>query len=103
MSIFCFEEKLPRATTIAIILRIKRDPLANYKAPIMLVLDDDDVDDDNDNEEKKCSNISQSLLYCSPRYTSTYTGTRKFLTKPLWISSHLKSDFFSEKKVLNEI
>ena len=54
-------------------------------------------------EAKSCANISQNLLYCSPRYTSTYIGTRKFLTKPLWVYSHLKSDFFSEKKLLNVI
>ena len=54
-------------------------------------------------EAKNCANISQNLLYCSPRYTSTYIGTRNFLTKPLWVYSHLKSDFFSEKKLLNVI
>ena len=62
------------------------------------------VDDDDDDEEKKnCSYISQNLLYCSPRYSSTYIGTPKFLTKALWVYSHLKSDFFSEKKLLNVI
>ena len=54
-------------------------------------------------EAKSCANISQNLLYCSPRYTSTYIGTPKFLTKALWVYSHLKSDFFSEKKLLNVI
>ena len=48
-------------------------------------------------EAKSCANISQNLLYCSPSYTSTYIGTPKFLTKALWVYSHLKSDFFSEK------
>ena len=54
-------------------------------------------------EAKSCANISQNLLYCSPSYTSTYIGTPKFLTKALWVYSHLKSDFFSEKKLLNVI
>ena len=65
---------------------------------------DGDGDDDDEEEEKKnCSNISQNLLYCSLSNTSTYIGTPKFLTKALWVYSHLKSDFFSEKKLLNVI
>ena len=54
-------------------------------------------------EAKSCANISQNLLYCSPRYTSTYIGTPKFLTKALWVYSHLKSDFFLEKNLLKSI
>ena len=54
-------------------------------------------------EAKNCANISQNLLYCSSRYTSTYIGTPKFVTKALWVYSHLKSDFFSEKNLLNVI
>ena len=52
------------------------------------------VDDDEDQEIKNCSNISQNLLYCSLMDTSTYIGTPKFLTKDLWVYSHLKSGFF---------
>ena len=52
---------------------------------------------------KICGNISQNLLYFSPSYTPTYIGTPKFLTKDLWVYSHLKSDYFSEKKLLNVI
>ena len=54
-------------------------------------------------DAKSCANISQNLLYCSSRYTSTYIGTPKFVTKALWVYSHLKSDFFSEKNLLNVI
>ena len=75
--------------------------LINYDCTI--VYRDDEDDDEEEEEAKSCANISQNLLYCSPRYTSTYIGTRKFLTKPLWVYSHLKSDFFSEKKLLNVI
>ena len=49
-------------------------------------------------EAKSCANISQNLLYCSSSYTSTYIGTPKFLTKALWVYSHLKSDFFFGEK-----
>ena len=54
-------------------------------------------EDEDDEEEKICANISQNLLYCSSRYTSTYIGTPKFVTKALWVYSHLKSDFFWRK------
>ena len=70
--------------------------------PLLLLVVDDD-DDDEEDEKKNCSNISENLLYCSLSYTSTYIGTPKFLTKALWVYSHLKSDFFSEKKLLNVI
>ena len=39
-------------------------------------------------EAKSCGNISQKLLYCSPRYISTYIGTPNFLVKVLWVYSH---------------
>ena len=64
------------------------------------LLDDNDEEEDG---EKICSNISQILLYCSLSYSSTYIGTPKFLTKVLWVYNHLKSDFFSTKKLLNVI
>ena len=54
-------------------------------------------------EAKSCSNISQNLLYCSLGYIYKHTGTPNFLVKVLWVYSHLKSDFFSKKKLLNVI
>ena len=67
-----------------------------YDAPSNTSRDDDD-DDEDEEDPKNCSNICQNLLYCSPRYTSTYIGTPKFVTKALWVYSHLKSDFFRRK------
>ena len=80
---------------------ISMSSFINSGQDLLLFRRDDDEDDEE--EAKSCANISQNLLYCSIRYTSTYIGTRKFLTKPLWVYSHLKSDFFSEKKLLNVI
>ena len=54
-------------------------------------------------EAKSCANTCQNLLYCSLGYIYKHIGTRKYLTKALWVYSHLKSDFFSEKKLLNVI
>ena len=51
-------------------------------------------------EAKSCANISQNFLYYSLRYTSTYIGTTKFLTKVLWVYSHFKIRFFFEEKVI---
>ena len=67
-----------------------------YDAPSNTSRDDDDDEDEED--PKNCSNICQNLLYCSLSYTSSYIGTRKFLTKALWVYSHLKSDFFFGEK-----
>ena len=52
-------------------------------------------------EAKSCSNISQNLLYCSLGYVYKHIGTPNFLVKVLWVYSHLKSDFFWMKKLLN--
>ena len=46
---------------------------------------------------KTFANIVQNLLYSRLRDTSTYIGSTKFLTKVLWVYSHLKTDFFEEK------
>ena len=54
-------------------------------------------------EKKNCFKITQNLLYCSLRYIYKHIGTPKFLVKVLWVYSHLKSDFFSKKKLLNVI
>ena len=66
-------------------------------------MDDDDDDEEDDVDKKNCFKISQNLLYCSLSYTSTYIGTPKFWTKVLWVYNHLKSEFFSKKKLLNVI
>ena len=55
--------------------------------------------DDDDDETKSCSNICQNLLNCSLGYIYKHIGTRKFLTKPLWVYSHLKSGFLFLQKV----
>ena len=54
-------------------------------------------------EAKTYTNIVQNLLYFRLRNISTYIGSTKFLTKVLWVYSHLKSDFFSKKKLLKSI
>ena len=50
-------------------------------------------------EAKTYINIVQNLLCFRLKDTSTYIGSTKFLTKVLWVYSHLKSDFFLEEKV----
>ena len=50
-------------------------------------------------EAKTYANIVQNLLYFRLRDNSTYIGSTKFLTKVLWVYSHIKSDFFSKKKL----
>ena len=60
----------------------------------------DDDDDDEDDEKKNCFKITQNLLYCSLGYIYKHIGTRKFLTKALWVYSHLKSFFFVPKSYL---
>ena len=59
--------------------------------------------EEEDEDPKNCSKIAQNFLYCSLEYIYKHIGTRKSLTKALWVYSHLKSDFFSEKKLLNVI
>ena len=44
-------------------------------------------------------NIYQYLVNCSLGYIYQHIGTRKFLTKPLWVYSHLKSGFLFLQKV----
>ena len=61
--------------------------------------DDDDEDDDDDDEIKNCSIICQNLLNCTLGYIYKHIGTRKFLTKALWVYSHLKSGFLFLQKV----
>ena len=68
----------------------------------MLVVEEEEEEEEEE-EKKNCFKISQNLLYCSLRYIYKYIGTPKFLVKVLWVYSHLKSDFFSEKKLLNMI
>ena len=48
---------------------------------------------------KSCTNISQNLLNCSLGYIYKHIGTRNFLTKALWVYSHLKSEFLFLQKV----
>ena len=55
--------------------------------------------DDDEDETKSCSNICQNLLNCSLGYIYKHIGTRKFLTKALWVYSHLKSGFLFLQKV----
>ena len=50
--------------------------------------------DDEEEEPKNCFKIVQNRVYCTLGYSSTYIGTPKFLTKVLWVYSHLKSDSF---------
>ena len=69
----------------------------DYDAPSLTSRDDDD--DDEDEDPKNCSNICQNLLNCSLGYIYKHIGTRKFLTKPLWVYSHLKSGFLFLQKV----
>ena len=69
-----------------------------YDAPSNTSRDDDD-DEDDDEEIKNCSKITQNLLYCSLGYIYKHIGTRKFLTKALWVYSHLKSGFLFLQKV----
>ena len=54
-------------------------------------------------EKKNCFKITQNLLYCSLRYIYKHIGTPKFLVKVLWVYSHLKSEFFCPKKLLNPV
>ena len=70
-----------------------------YDAPSNTSRDDDEDEDD----PKNCSKIAQNFLYCSLEYVYKHIGTRKYLTKALWVYSHLKSDIFPEKKLLNVI
>ena len=49
------------------------------------IVDDDDEDEDEDEEKKNWSNISPNFLYCSLGYIYKHIGTRKFLTKALWV------------------
>ena len=57
-----------------------------------------DEDDEEEDEIKNCSKITQNLLNCSLGYIYKHIGTRKFLTKALWVYSHLKSDFLFLQK-----
>ena len=54
-------------------------------------------------ESKSCSKIAQNLLYCSPGYIYKHIGTPNVRVKVLWVYNHLKSDFFSKKRLLNLI
>ena len=67
-----------------------------YDAPSNASREEEEEEDDL--EIKNCSKITQNLLYCSLGYIYKHIGTRKFLTKPLWVYSHLKSDFFFRRK-----
>jgi len=67
-----------------------------YDAPSNASRDDED---DEEDEIKNCSNICQNLLNCSLGYIYKHIGTRKFLTKALWVYSHLKSGFLFLQKV----
>ena len=73
-----------------------------YDAPSNTSRDDDDDDDDDDDEEeedpKNCSKIAQNRVCCTLGYDK-HIGTRKFLTKALWVYSHLKSEFLFLQKV----
>ena len=63
-----------------------------YDAPSNTSREDED-------DKKNCSKITQNLLYCSLGYIYKHIGTRKFLTKALWVYSHLKSGFLFLQKV----
>ena len=58
----------------------------------------DDGHEEDRIEEKNYANIIHNLLYFRLKDTSTSIGSTKFLTKVLWVYSHLKSDFFFRRK-----
>ena len=49
--------------------------------------------EEEDRDPKNCSKIAQTRVCCSLGYIYKHIGTRKFLRKPLWVYSHLKSGF----------
>ena len=57
--------------------------------------------EEDEEDPKNCSKIAQNFLYCSLGYVYKHIGTPNFLVKVLWVYSHLKSDFFWMKKLLN--
>ena len=56
-------------------------------------------EEEEDDDPKNCSKITQNLLNCSLGYIYKHIGTRKFLTKALWVYCHLKSGFLFLQKV----
>ena len=61
-------------------------------------------DEEEDQEDpKNCSKIAQNFLYCSLGYVYKHIGTPNVRVKVLWVYNHLKSDFFSKKRLLNLI
>ena len=69
-----------------------------YDAPPNTSRDDDDDDDEDEEDPKNCSKIAQNRVCCTLGYIYKHIGTRKFLTKALWVYSHLKSEFFFSPK-----
>ena len=65
--------------------------------------EEEEEEEEDDDEIKNCSKITQNLLYCSLGYIYKHIGTPKFWVKVLWVYSHLKSEFFSNKKLLNSL
>ena len=84
-----------------------------HLAPTPAHHDDDDDDDDDEEEEeddedddeesKSCLKIAQNRVCCSLGYIFRYIGTPNFSEKVLLVYSHLKSDFFLPKKLLNPV
>ena len=66
-----------------------------YDAPSNTSRDDDDDEED----PKNCFKIAQNRVCCTLGYIYKHIGTRKFLTKALWVYSHLKSGFLFLQKV----
>ena len=60
-------------------------------------------EEDEEEGSKSCANICQNFLYCSPGYIYKHIGTPNVRVKVLWVYNHLKSDFFSKKRLLNLI
>ena len=67
----------------------------------MTYREEEEEEEEDDEDPKNCSKITQNFLYCSLGYVYKHIGTPNFLVKVLWVYSHLKSDFFWMKKLLN--
>ena len=59
----------------------------------------DDVDDDDDEDPKNLSIIITNFWKCALEAPPLWHQTTAVRTKPLWVYSHLKSDFFFGEKV----
>ena len=64
-----------------------------------LAMGEESDDDDEEEGQKNCSKIAQNWVCCTLGYIYKHIGTRKFLTKALWVYSHLKSGFLFLQKV----